>query len=604
MVGDASEYATLAAYCRSRQQLPAHAEELITGAKGDAGTARDAGSYVCACNNVSRAAVCAKIREGVVSVGALKTATGAGTGCGGCTPIVQDILNQELAAAGEPVLLHICEHLPFTRQELYEIVAVRGYRSFREIIEKIGRGSGCEVCKPAVASVLASVHNEPILNHETLQDTNDRYLANLQRGGVYSVVPRIPGGEITPEKLIALGQVARKYGLYTKITGGQRIDLFGAQLNQLPDIWQELIEAGFESGHAYGKAVRTVKSCVGSTWCRYGVQDSMAFAISVEQRYKGIRAPHKLKSAVSGCMRECAEVQSKDFGVIATERGWNLYVCGNGGAKPRHAELLAVDLDSDACMRLIDRFLMFYIRTADKLTRTSTWLDKMEGGIGHLKEVLVQDSLGLCAELEREMRKLVDSYRCEWAAVVNDPARRARFQHFANSAENDSSLIWVEERKQRRPADWPKQARLGAGPSKLRLPTLQKRWVPLVDADAVPPDGGIAVKYGRVQLAVFNFASRGQWYATQNMCPHKQDMVLARGIIGDHKGQPKVACPQHKKTFALDTGESLSGDPYRIASFPVQVNRGIVYVELPAAESLEAQLCRRGASCQPNELTE
>jgi nitrite reductase (NADH) large subunit len=605
MVGDASEYATLAAYCRSRQQLPEHAEELITGGKGDASTARDAASYVCACNNVSRAQVCAKIREGVVSVGALKSATRAGTGCGGCTPIIQDILNQELAASGEPVLLHICEHLQFTRQELYEIVAVRGYRSFREIIEKIGRGSGCEICKPAVASVLASVHNEPILNHETLQDTNDRFLANLQRGGLYSVVPRIPGGEITPEKLIKLGEVARKYGLYTKITGGQRIDLLGAQLNQLPEIWQELIEAGFESGHAYGKAVRTVKSCVGSTWCRYGVQDSMAFAIAVEQRYKGIRAPHKLKSAVSGCMRECAEVQSKDFGVIATERGWNLYVCGNGGAKPRHADLLAVDLDSDACLRMIDRFLMFYIRTADKLTRTSTWIEKMDGGIGHLKDVIVKDSLGLCTELERDMRKMVDSYRCEWAAVVNDPVRRARFQHFANSAETDSSVIWVEERAQRRPADWPKQARLGVGAAaKLRLPTVQKRWVPLVDADAVPADGGIAVKYGRVQLAVFNFASRGQWYATQNMCPHKQDMVLARGIIGDHKGQPKVACPQHKKTFALDTGESLSGEPYKIASFPVQVNGGIVYVELPAAETLESQLCRRGPSCQPNELTE
>jgi nitrite reductase (NADH) large subunit len=303
-------------------------------------------------------------------------------------------------------------------------------------------------------------------------------------------------------------------------------------------------------------------------------------------------------------MRECAEVQSKDFGVIATERGWNLYVGGNGGAKPRHAELLAVDLDSEMCVRMIDRFLMLYIRTADKLTRTSTWLDKMDGGIEHLKDVIVKDKLGLCAELERDMRKLIESYRCEWAAVVNDPVRRARFQHFANSAESDTSLEWVEERAQRRPADWPKQARLGVSAGKHKLPTLQKRWVPLVDADAVPADGGIAVKYGRVQLAVFNFASRGQWYATQNMCPHKQEMVLSRGIIGDHKGQPKVACPHHKQTFALDSGESLNGEAYRIASFPVQVNRGIVYVELPAAESLEAQLCRRPAACQPNELTE
>jgi nitrite reductase (NADH) large subunit len=537
---------------------------------------------------------------------ALKAATRAGTGCGGCVPLLADILNQELAAAGQPVATHICEHFHFTRQELFEIIAVRGYRSFREIVEKVGRGHGCEVCKPMVASILASVHNEPILNHETLQDTNDRFLANLQRGGLYSVVPRIPGGEITPDKLITLGEVAKKYGLYTKITGGQRIDMFGAQLNQLPDIWQELVEAGFESGHAYGKAMRTVKSCVGSTWCRYGVQDAMAFAIQLEQRYKGIRAPHKLKSAVSGCMRECAEVQSKDFGVIASERGWNLYVGGNGGTRPRHAELLASDLDSEHCLRLLDRFLMFYIRTADKLMRTSVWLEKLEGGIGHLRDVIVKDSLGLCAQLERDMRKLIEGYQCEWAAVVNDPARRARFAHFANSAELDTSIKLVEERAQRRPADWPTQERYGKS-DKLRLPTVQRRWVPLVEADAVPRDGGIAVKYGKVQLALFHFASRGpsgEWYATQNMCPHKQDMVLARGIIGDHEGKPKVACPQHKKTFALDSGECLSGEPYRIGTFAVQVNRGIVYVELPAPELLEAQLCRADQDCDSNQAAE
>ncbi len=154
-------------------------------------------------------------------------------------------------------------------------------------------------------------------------------------------MPRVPGGEITPDKLIVLGEVAKKFGLYTKITGAQRIDLFGARVEQLPLIWKELIDAGFESGHAYGKALRTVKSCVGSTWCRYGVQDSVAMAIHIEKRYRGLRAPHKLKMAVSGCTRECAEAQGKDVGVIATEKGWNLYVCGNGGIKPRHADLLA-----------------------------------------------------------------------------------------------------------------------------------------------------------------------------------------------------------------------------------------------------------------------
>jgi nitrite reductase (NADH) large subunit len=595
LVGDAHEYGMLLSLVRAKKPLPMSPEELIVGKRGDEpALLEDDSAQVCSCNNVTRGELCASIRDGKCTIAELKACTRAGTGCGGCLPQMTDILTSALSAQGKSLSKHVCEHFAFSRQELFEIVAVRGYRSFEEIVEKVGRGFGCELCKPVVASILASVHNDPILNHETVQDTNDRFLANVQRGGLYSVVPRIPGGEITPEKLIKLGEVAKKYGLYTKITGGQRIDLFGAQLNQLPDIWEELVDAGFESGHAYGKAVRTVKSCVGSSWCRYGVQDSVAFAIRVEERYKGIRAPHKLKSAVSGCVRECAEAQSKDFGIIATEKGWNLYVCGNGGAKPRHADLLAADLDADTCVRFIDRFLMFYIRTADRLTRTSVWLDKMEGGIDHLRDVIVKDSLGLCGELEREMNKLVRSYKCEWTEVVRDPERRARFQHFANSPEFDPTVRFIEEREQRRPADWPKR---NPAKRKLRLPTVQRRWVPLVDAHAVPRDGGIAVKYGKVQLAVFNFASRGEWYATQNMCPHRQDMVLSRGIIGDHQGQPKVACPLHKKTFALDTGACLSGDEYAIGTFAVQVSGGIVYVELPPPETLEAQLCKATEDC-------
>ncbi|HEX2677179.1 MAG TPA: nitrite reductase large subunit NirB, partial [Polyangiales bacterium] len=429
LVGDAKEYSTLASLCRGARDLTVSPDELILGKRGggsaDGASLLDDSSQVCSCNNVSKGDLCVKIKDGVCSLGELKSCTRAGMGCGGCVPLVTDILNAELKKAGKTVSKHLCEHFVYSRTELYEIIAVRRYRSWEEIIEKIGRGYGCEICKPAVASILASVHNDLILNHDTLQDTNDRFLANIQRTGVYSIVPRVPGGEITPEKLIVLGQVAKKYNLYTKITGGQRIDLFGAKLNELPEIWSELIAAGFESGHAYGKALRTVKSCVGSSWCRYGVQDSVGFAIRVEERYKGIRAPHKLKSAVSGCVRECAEAQSKDFGIIATEKGWNLYVCGNGGAKPRHADLLASDVDSETCIKYIDRFLMFYIRTADRLTRTSVWLDKMEGGIEHLKDVVVNDSLGICADLEADMEKLVTTYKCEWREVVNDPERRA-----------------------------------------------------------------------------------------------------------------------------------------------------------------------------------
>jgi nitrite reductase (NADH) large subunit len=410
------------------------------------------------------------------------------------------------------------------------------------------------------------------------------------------VVPRVPGGEITPEQLIALGLVAKKYDLYTKITGGQRIDLFGARVEDLPDIWEVLIHAGFESGHAYGKAMRTVKSCVGSTWCRYGVQDSTGFAIRIEHRYKGVRAPHKMKSAVSGCIRECAEAQGKDFGLIATEKGWNVYVCGNGGMSPRHADLLAADVDEDTAIRYVDRFIMFYIRTADRLTRTSVWLDKMEGGIEHLRDVIVNDSLGIAKDLERDMQSLVDTYECEWTGVVRDPEKRARFRHFANDSGGDPTVRLVRERGQLRPDESKAPLEPLQATRVRRLPIVRREWVRLASVRDVPRDGGIAVKYGSAQIALFNFTSRGEWYATQNLCPHKREMVLARGIVGDHAGAPKVACPLHKKTFDLRTGQCLSGESFEIAAFPVRVEGDDVYVELPPQSELEVS-AQKSVSC-------
>ena len=431
------------------------------------------------------------------------------------------------------------------------------------------------------------------------------------------------GGEITPEKLIVLGTVAKKYGLYTKITGGQRIDLFGAQVHNLPDIWEELVNAGFESGHAYGKALRTVKSCVGTTWCRYGVQDSVRFAIRVEDRYRGLRAPHKIKSAVSGCIRECAEAQSKDFGLIATEKGYNLFVCGNGGANPRHADLLASDLDEDTALKYIDRFLMYYIQTADRLTRTSVWLEKMEGGIEHLRDVIVHDRLGIAAELEQQMQFLVDTYKCEWKEVVNDPARRRWFQQFVNTDETEVGIEIITERGQHRPADWPRDvvplAELTAGvvgngtdgidanhgnhdSHKSHKSHESDSWVRVGAVRDFPHDGGSAVKYGKTQIAVFNFASRGEWYATQNMCPHKKAFVLARGVIGDASGTPKVACPMHKKSFSLENGACLSGEDFSLQVFPVKIEGDDVYLQLPPAEKLDAALatehfCSSAATC-------
>jgi nitrite reductase (NADH) large subunit len=394
------------------------------------------------------------VGDGATTIGALKACTKAGSTCGGCVPLVTQVMKAEMAKRGMAVNNHLCEHFAYSRQQLYHLVQVGGFETFDALLAAHGRGLGCDVCKPAVASILASCHNRFVLEPQLakLQDSNDYYLGNIQKDGSYSVVPRMPGGEVTPDGLIAVGQVAKKYGLYTKVTGGQRVDLFGARVEQLPAIWEELIAAGFESGHAYGKSLRTVKSCVGSTWCRYGVGDSVGLAVSLEHRYKGLRAPHKIKFGVSGCTRECAEAQGKDVGIIATEKGWNLYVCGNGGMKPRHAELIASDLTQERLVQLVDRFLMFYVRTADRLQRTSTWRDNLEGGLDYLKAVVVDDSLGLAAELEAQMAHVVATYQCEWKTAVTTPAVRARFRSFVNSDAPDETIVFVTERGQARPA--------------------------------------------------------------------------------------------------------------------------------------------------------
>ncbi|WP_293001937.1 nitrite reductase large subunit NirB [Mycobacterium sp.] len=434
LVGDASSYGVLRPLVGS--PLPGDPVALIAPAGSTDGPAIGVGALpdaaqICSCNNVTKAALCSAIADGACTVADLKGCTSAGTSCGSCVPL----LSQLLTAEGVEVSKALCEHFSQSRAELFEIVQASGVRTFSGLIERYGTGTGCDICKPAVASILASTSSEHILDGEqaSLQDTNDHFLANLQRNGTYSVVPRVPGGDITPEQLILIGEIARDFGLYTKITGGQRIDMFGATVDQLPQIWLRLVEGGMESGHAYGKSLRTVKSCVGTDWCRYGQQDSVQMAIDLELRYRGLRAPHKIKMGVSGCARECAEARGKDVGVIATESGWNLYVGGNGGMTPKHAQLLASDLDDDTLVRYIDRFLMYYIRTASRLQRTAPWLDELDGGIDHLKDVVIDDSLGLADDFETAMDRHVDGYTCEWKAVLDDPEKLARFVSFVNA---------------------------------------------------------------------------------------------------------------------------------------------------------------------------
>ncbi|WP_394244499.1 nitrite reductase large subunit NirB [Vibrio astriarenae] len=462
MVGDTSDYGDLLQLMLNEIDLPEHPDTLILPAHAGAekptlgADALPESAVICSCFDVTKGKVAQAVADGHHTIADIKAATGAGTGCGGCIPLVTSVLNAELAKSGIEVKNDICEHFAYSRQELFHLIRIEEIKTFDELLEKYGQGYGCEVCKPAVGSILASCWGEHILKPQLvkLHDTNDNFLGNMQKDGTYSVIPRMAGGEVTPEALKVLAEVAAEYNLYTKVTGAQRIGLFGAQKDDLPAIWKKLVAAGYETGQAYAKALRMAKTCVGSTWCRYGVQDSVGLGVMIENRYKGIRTPHKMKFGVSGCTRECAEAQGKDLGIIATDAGWNMYVCGNGGMKPRHADLLASDLDEATLIKYIDRFMMFYIRTAAPLQRTSVWLENMEGGVDYLREVIVEDKLGINEQLETDVAKLVEEFRCEWTDTINDESQLKRFSHFINSDKRDDNVMFVDERAQHRPATY------------------------------------------------------------------------------------------------------------------------------------------------------
>ncbi|WP_418262380.1 nitrite reductase large subunit NirB [Flavobacterium faecale] len=461
LVGDSSDYNTLFQIYSNGMAIPKNPEDLILGARG--GEASSMGSamdlpdtaVICSCENVTKGSICCSITDGSCETfGDVVKATKATSGCGGCKPMVVDLVKEAQKSLGKEVKDVVCEHFAYSRQELFDIVKINKFTNHNEVLGTVGKGDGCEVCRPVLSSIFSSIYNDTANKHVTSQDTNDRFLANIQRNGTYSVVPRMAGGEVTAEKLIAIGEVAKEYNLYTKITGAQRVDLFGAELNDLPAIWKKLIDNGFESGHAYGKSLRAVKSCVGNAWCRYGMDDSTTLAIELENRYRGIRSPHKLKGGVSACIRECAEARGKDFGVIAVEGGWNLYICGNGGANPKHAVLLAETIDKETVFKYMDRFLMYYIRTAGPLVRTSTWLEKLEGGIEYLKDIVINDSLGINATLEAEMQQLVDTFECEWKQAIEDPEMMKRFKHFTNSDDRDDNIEYIGLREQKMPKAW------------------------------------------------------------------------------------------------------------------------------------------------------
>lgn len=602
MIGDTKDYVKLVPMVKNKKALEVPPSELIVGAsKGDddGGDLED-DTQVCSCHNVLKGDIVTSVKDGTCkSIGDVKSCTKAGTGCGGCMPLVQTIFNKTMLSMGNEVKNHLCPHFEYSRADLFNIIFVKKLQSFPEIMAQCGKDPesvGCEACKPTIGSIIASLFNKHIMDTDRrgLQETNDRFLANIQRNGTFSVVPRVSGGEITADKLIVIGTVAKKFGLYCKITGGQRIDLFGAKKQDLPAIWKFLIDGGMESGHAYGKSLRTVKSCVGTTWCRYGLADSVGMAVRLEERYKSIRSPHKIKGGVSGCVRECAEAQNKDFGLIATEKGYNIFVGGNGGAKPRHSELLAKDVPPDDIVPMLDRYLAFYIRTADKLQRTARWIENLPGGINYLREVILEDKLGICADLEKQMEDLVGSFFCEWTEVLNSPDRMKLFSQFANTEETVENVETVEDRDQLRPAYWPKES---ATENFRGKEWSSLTWQPLAQSDQFTDSAtgsSLAVKRGDTQLAIFKV--KGQYYATQQMCPHKRAFVLSDGLIGDDAKTDKlwVSCPYHKRNYELkgaDAGKCGNDETVNIATFPVEAREdGMIYVKLPPVEELDELL--------------
>ncbi|WOO81680.1 Nitrite reductase [NAD(P)H] [Vanrija pseudolonga] len=614
MIGDVGDFTKLVAITK-KKALDVPPSQFILGSRtsgDDDGDDLDDDTVICSCHNVTKAAIAASVKDGAQGFGEVKKSTKAGSGCGGCVPLATAIMKTEMKKAGvtidnryahqpDPTDFRLCLHFKMSRMDLLQVVKIKKLRAFRAIMDtvSIDGSQGCEICKPAIASILASTYNEHVMKpeHHALQDTNDKFMANIQRNGTFSVVPRIPGGEVQPDQLVAIGQIAKEYGLYTKITGGQRIDMFGAEKPDLPAIWERLNAVGLESGQAYGKSLRTVKSCVGSTWCRFGVGDSVGLAISLEKRYRGVRAPHKFKGGVSGCVRECAEAQSKDFGLIATDKGWNIFIGGNGGATPRHAILFAQDVPPSKVVRILDRYIMFYIRTADRLVRTAPWVESFEGGIEKLRRILIQDELGICTDLESEMQYLISTYEDEWGKAVRDPGMRHQFRQFVNTPDRVKGIENIEERGQRRAADWPKNfpaRKFGA--SEIVTPRTQWTWVAglATAVDLQPTDAATtsaAVKYGDTQLAIFHVPRRG-YYAMQQMCPHKRAFVLDHGIVGDDtKGNLHVSCPLHKRNFRLDTGECTNDDDYNVMSFDVrEVAGGALEVLLPPMPELDAVL--------------
>jgi nitrite reductase (NADH) large subunit len=339
------------------------------------------------------------------------TATRAGTGCGSCKTLVKGLIEAVAGAVkADPSEAWYVPAVPLDKPALVAEIRKRGLKSVSAVLAELGTGEDAK-SKNGLASLLRSLWNDEYVDERDARFINDRVHANIQKDGTFSVVPRIYGGVTSPEELIRIGETAKKYNVpMVKITGGQRIDLLGVSKEDLPNVWRDL---GMPSGYAYTKAFRTCKTCVGTEFCRYGTNDSTALGIAVERRFQGIEFPAKVKMAVSGCPRNCAEATVKDIGVVATEGGeWEVGVGGAAGASVRKYDVLCRVKTQDEALRVIGRFMQYYRENAKWLERTYDFVPRV--GLDRLRDILVNDSLGICERLDRDIQASIDAYVDPW----------------------------------------------------------------------------------------------------------------------------------------------------------------------------------------------
>ena len=418
LLGDGSTAPRLLQAFDRGETLPQNRAELLFPLSADGVPVLDVEdmpdeAQVCNCNGVSKGKIVASVEAGCRSLKAVCDATKAGTGCGSCMPQVQAIL--ELAADGlvaeDPSEHYYVPAIPMTKPELTAAIRSQGLRSVSAVLETLAGGKEDAASKMGLASLLKTIWADEYEDERDARFINDRVHANIQRDGTFSVVPRIYGGVTSPDELRRLADVAEKYeAKMVKITGGQRIDLLGISKTHLPDVWQEL---KMPSGHAYTKAFRTCKTCVGTDFCRYGVGDSVKLGIEIEKRFQGVESPHKMKLAASGCPRNCAESTTKDLGVVAIEGGkWEIYIGGAAGSRVRRGDVLCIVDSHDEVLKFMGRFMQYYRENAKYLERTYGFVERV--GIEHLRSVLLDDSEGICERLDADIQAAVDAYKDPW----------------------------------------------------------------------------------------------------------------------------------------------------------------------------------------------